>query len=577
MSDVDLLVNLAVAIGVAAFGAIVAVRLNQSVILGYILAGIVIGPYTPGFVGNPEAVEALANIGVILLMFTIGVQLSIRELLQSGRVAILGGGAQVLLMIGVGYLVGRALGWEGIEGLFFGAVVSNSSSTVLGKVLSERGDNDTIHGRIGLAWSTVQDVSTIILVVVLSALATGEGDVFSDLLWATGKATLFLVLLLPVGFKVLPRLFERVAALRSREIFVLIVAAFALGTAYLSSVFGLSLALGAFVAGVVVSESDIWHQILGEIVPMRDIFAGLFFVSVGILVDPSFILRNPLLVLLMIFMIVVVKGLMCIGIMALFRYSVRTAVLTGVILAQSAEFSFLMARVGADIDAVRPAIFNMMLAGTAASIVLAPALYSWALPAARRIELRLPESTLARDERLEPGPPLIRGHAVICGYGRVGQVIGEALNRRGFPFVVIEQDQDIVRGLREKGLIVLLGSADNLVLLARTRLEEARILVVAVPDPLAARRIVDYAREVNPQIDVVVRTHSQAERAFLYDHGVSEAVMAELEMALEMTRFTLRRFGVSMTEIQSILQRIRTRDPGHDPLASLLSHDKWRT
>ncbi len=286
MDNSTLLVTLVFALGTALIGVVLATRLRQSVVLGYILAGIAIGPFTPGFVGDLATVQALADLGIIFLMFAIGVQLSLRDLLRLGLIATLGGLLQVVLTIGLGYLAGVALGWRPLEALFFGAVISNSSSTVLSKTLGEQGEIESEHGQIGFAWSSVQDLGTIVLVVLLSALAGGGDTLLADLGWAVGRAVLFLALVASLGSWALPWIFDRVAALRNREIFILVTAAVALGMAYASSFFGLSLALGAFVAGVVVGESDLSHQILGEIMPLRDLFAALFFVSVGMLVNP---------------------------------------------------------------------------------------------------------------------------------------------------------------------------------------------------------------------------------------------------------------------------------------------------
>jgi CPA2 family monovalent cation:H+ antiporter-2 len=556
MENSGLLVNLALALGTAFVGALIAARLKQSVTLGYILAGIVIGPYTPGFVGDQVAVDELANVGVILLMFAIGMQLSLDDLKRVGNVAVFGGGLQVLLMIGAGALVGLALGWTWIEALFFGSVLSNSSSTVLSKVLAERGEPDSIPGQMGIAWSTIQDLSTIVLVVVLTALHDGGDDLVSDLVWATIKVAIFLILLIPIGSRVLPWVFDHVAALRNREVFVLTVGAVAIGTAYVSSLFGLSVAIGAFVAGVVISESELSHQILGDIAPLRDIFAGLFFVSVGFLVDPGFVVRNLPLVALTVTMIVVVKGLMCVGISLAFGYPMRIALLVGAGLAQSAEFSFLLARVGANINAISGEIFSLMLAGAAVSIALSPLMHSLGHRAVHWWEQnRPPTGELSElESHRQPGP---RGHAVILGYGRVGRVIGEALQRRDFPMIVVEQDQRIVRDLRNDGIPALAGSADHPLLLQRVNLPQARVLVVAVPDALTARRIVDQAREIAPRLAIVVRTHTEAEREWQMAHGATEVIHGELELAIEMTRFALHRFGVPATETSAIMQRLR--------------------
>jgi CPA2 family monovalent cation:H+ antiporter-2 len=559
MDPTGLVVNLAVALAAALVGALIAARLGQSVVLGYILAGVAIGPFTPGFIGDLHAVEELAEIGIVLLLFTLGVEFSFRDLRRAGRAAFLGGALQVLAITGLGYLIGLGLGWRPIESLFFGAIISISSSAVLGKLLGERGETGAEHGRLSLAWAAVQDLSTLVLVVVLSALAAGGGSLVADLLVGVGKAALFLALLVPLGLRLLPWFFERVAALRSREIFILSVAAVAIGTAYASSFFGLSLALGAFVAGMVVSESDLSHQILGEVLPVRDILAGLFFVAVGMLFDPSFVLQNLPLVILVAALIVLAKGALSVGLAAVFRTPVRTALLTGVLLAQAGEFSFILARLGAGLDAVTPAVFNLVVAGAVVSIVLAPPLFRGAHPLARWAERRLPALGSSRLPALPETDVSLRRHAVICGYGRVGRLIGAALRRRSLPFAVIEQDPRLVRRLRDRGVPAFLGNADNPVLLKTAGVAEARLLIIAIPDAVAGRQIVDYARQANPDLDIVVRAHSAEQMAFLRQRGVGEAVMGELELALEMSRHALRRFGVSAMETLAIVQGLRER------------------
>jgi monovalent cation:H+ antiporter-2, CPA2 family len=556
MSDGNLIVNIALAAGAALLGALIALALRQSVIIGYMLGGLLIGPHTPGFVGDEVAVQQLADIGVILLMFAIGLQLSVRQLISAGPVALGGGAAQVVITIMIGWVVGQTLGWTSIESLFFGAVLSNSSSTVLSKVLGDRGEAGSSHGQIGLAWSTVQDLSTIVLVVVLSALAAGGNGLFSDLAWSAVRALIFLLLLIPIGSRALPWAFAHVARFNQREVFILSVAAVALVTAYVASLFGLSLALGAFVAGVVVSESDLSHQILGEIIPLRDLFAGLFFVSVGMLVDPVFVINNIPLVLLTLFLIVVVKGALIVGITMLFRFPLRLAILTGLALAQCAEFSFLLARIGADLGAVSSDVFSLMLAGSALSIVLAPALMAGALPAVRWAERRLPSTGLAV---LPAGidEATLSNHAILCGYGRVGRIIGEVMLDRELPLLVIDQEQHNVQELRRLGVPALLGSADNPAVLQRAGLERARVLIVAIPDPITARRVVDLAKQVNPGLRIVVRTHTQEDRDALVRTGVDEVVLGERELAIEMTRFALDGYGLSLQEIQQQVDVMR--------------------
>ncbi len=566
MTTSSLLLNLVFVLAVALGGAVVAARLRQSVVVGYILGGLIISPYTPGFDGDMSTVTALADLGVVLLMFTVGIHISLRDLVRVGRVAILGGLLQVAATIGISYAVARwLLGWDVLPALFFGAIIAISSGVVLSKILTEQGGTDQEYGRIALAWSTVQDLVTITLVIVLSAVASDDGDVGIHLLRDMGKALLFLTLFVVLGSRLIPWLLERIAALRNREIFILAVATIALGLAFSATFFGLSLALGALVAGIVASESELAHHILGSIAPLRDIFAGIFFVSVGMLLDPVVVLNHLPLVLLVLMMIVVVKGFLTTGFTRLFQPSLRTAVLVGGSLATAGEFSFLLARLGVDLGVLTIDVFSVMLAGAAGSILVAPPLQAGIEPAMRWLERRWPVSSLSILPELENSDQELRGHAVIYGYGRVGRVIGDALRRRDFSFVVVDNDLRVVRQARAEGVIALLGEADNPVLMEQVRLKRARALVVAIPDPLGTRLAVDYARRINPQLEIVVRALNAAERTVLANAGVTETVVGELELAFEMTRFTLRRFGVSTLEAQAVVQRMRLRyEEGED-------------
>lgn len=567
MEPGGLLVTLAVALLAGTIGAALAVRARQSAIVGYIAAGIVIGPHTPGFVGDVEMVQALADIGVIFLMFAIGNQIRLADLVRFGPVAGLGGSLQVLLMIGLGYVVGRWLGWGELESFVFGAVISNSSSTIIARILSERGEIDTEHAHVSLAWSTVQDLGTIVLVVLITALAT-IGEVGGELGLALGKAVIFLAVVLPLGLRVVPLALEWLASFRSRELFVLGVVTLALGTALLAAVFGISLALGAFVAGLLIGGSDLSQEVLGETRPFRDLFAGLFFVSVGMLVEPDLLAQNLPLALLAVALIVPVKGLLVTLIAAAFRLPARTAILTGITLAQSAEFSFLLARLGVDLGVVSSTVFSLMLSGAAVSIIVAPFLHRVGAPLARGWDRRLAAVTGAPLSLAEVGggdDRPSRRVAVICGFDRVGRLIGSALERRGFRYVVIDEDPRVVRELRERGVGALRGSAENRAVLDQAPLGSAAVLVVALPDPLVARQVVANARRDHPWLPIVVRTHSGAERDVLKRLGATEVVIGETELGLEMTRFTLRRLGLSGTEAQAVVQGMRGREHPPEP------------
>lgn len=559
MTDTGLLVTLALALIAATIGAAVAVRLGQSAILGYVVAGVLIGPYTAGPVAEPETVAALADLGLVFLMFAIGLELSIGDLVRVGRVAVVGGTLQVLALVAIGYGVGVALGFGQLESLFFGAFISQSSSMVMAKILGERGELDTPHGHLVLGWATLQDISTVVLVVVLGGLALG-GDLAANIGLAIGKAVLFVAILLPVGLKVLPWLLERVARLRNREVFVLSVVAVALGTAYASEYFGLSLALGAFLAGLLVSESEISHHILGELAPLRDVFAGIFFVSIGMLVDPAFVIAAFGLVALAVLLVVAVKGAMIAGLSRVLGMPGRTAALAGIALAQSGEFSFLLARLGVDAGVVGEGMFSLMLASAGVSIVIAPTLHRYAPAVLSRVDRLRQKRDLPPalpDERPAPGR-----YAVLCGYGRVGRLVAEALERRGLPYLVIEIDPRICRTLRERGIPVVQGPAESAYIRDRASLERAQVLILTLPDPFALQQVVHHVRADYPRLPIIARARTVAERAFLQSEGVSEIVVAETEVALEMARYTLGRLGVSSAETQAIVRGLRRRATG---------------
>lgn len=559
MPDTGLLVNLALVVIAATIGGAVAVRLGQSAILGYVVAGVVIGQYTPGPTGDPETVAALADLGLVFLLFAVGLQLSLREVLNVGRVALVGGTAQVIILLLVGAGVAAGLGFAPVESVFFGAFVALSSTTVMAKVLGDRGETDASHGTLAIAWATVQDLLTIVLVVLLTGIAGGNGE-SGDLVFALAKVLAFMAIVLPVGLIGLPWLLHHASLLRNREIFVLMVVGAAVGTAYLSEQFGLSLALGAFLAGLLISESEVSYQALGELAPLRDLFAALFFVFIGMLVDPIFVLGALPLLAAALVVLVPVKAAVTAGLARLFGSPLRVAVLTGVALAQAGEFSFLVARVGVSAGAIGAEMFSLMLTAAAASIVISPGLLRLAPAALRSLEARLPAATVSELEADDR--PLRRRHVVVCGYGRVGRVIGAALARRGFDYLVLDIDPRICSALRRVGVRVVQGSAENPHNLARANLDRADVLVVALPDPIAMRQVVDHARRHHPRLPIIARARTVADRDFLLAQGVSEIVTPETEAALEMARYTLARLGVSAVETRAIVQGLRRRAGG---------------
>lgn len=550
MENGGLIVHLVTALGAALLGAAIALRLRQPLILGYILAGVAIGPFTPGIIGETETIAELAEVGIVFLMFVIGLQLSLRELLRASRIAVVGGLVQVLAMIGLGYLVGRALGWSDLQSYAFGAVISNSSSTVLGKLLSDRGEIESRHARLGLAWSSVQDISSVVIVAIF-AFASPDSQAFGSVL---AKAALFFFVVVPLSFWVLPWVFRRASAFRNREFFALAVITLALATAGGASLLGVSLALGAFLTGVVVGESDLAHRILGDATPIRDVFSGIFFVSIGMLLDPRFLLDSWALVLLTVGMIVLVKGTVTTLIARCLGCSTRLSVLIGAGLAQSAEFSFLLARMGLEQGALTTPIFNLLLSATVVTILLSPMVNSAAPALLRRVLAGRPESAHDND----PLPlPVVADHAIVCGYGRVGSIVCSLLARHEKPFVVIEEDLRIVESLRARGIIALFGDAGLPAVLDRAHLRSANLLILCMPERMAARRALEHAREVSQATRVLARTHSYEDRRFLQEKGAQEAVVGELELALELGRSALERFEIPAEVIEQSIDETR--------------------
>jgi K+:H+ antiporter len=566
---------------VAAFmGGFLATKLRLPAIVGYLLAGIAVGPHTPGFVGDTHIAGELAEIGVILLMFGVGIHFSLRDLLAVREIVIPGALAQIMVTTALGAGLALYWGWSLASGLVFGLALSVASTVVLLRALTERDALETVQGRVAIGWLIVQDLLTVLVLVLLPALAlfgggesqavagaaaaTSRGSVVLTLGLAIGKTALFILLMIGVGARVVPWLLVQVARSGSRELFTLAVLAIALGIAFgAAALFGVSLALGAFFAGTVIGESDLSHQAAADALPLRDAFAVLFFVSVGMLFDPGFLLAAPGRVLAVLALVVLGNGLTG-GLLVLgMGYPVRTALTVAGGVAQIGEFSFIVAATGRSLSLLSEEGYQLILAGALLSILLNALLFRLIEPAETWLS-RHPSIVSFLGRRApggaQPapagGPPDCRDHAVICGYGRVGSDIGRLLESRGFQYVVLDQNRRLVEALRRRGIVALYGDAGNPELLAQSHLAHARILVVALPDPLAARQIVEYARQANPTVEIIARTHSEAEWRYLRER-VSEVVLGEREAAIEMARATLRRFGVGDTEIEATVRELR--------------------
>ncbi len=556
MENLDLIILVIVLIA-AFIGGVIARRLGLPVILGYLIGGIAVGPYGFGLVQDVDQISTVAEIGVVLLLFTLGLEFSLKTMRRTGRVAIIGGIVQILATITLGLVIGILLQWPLQEAVLFGFFIALSSTMVVLKLLMERGELDTAHGRIMIGILLVQDLAVIPMMVIIPVI--GEAGWATALGIAVLKAVLFLGGMLVLGLWVLPRVLRRVAGLRSRELFLLAIFGLVLTVAFASDYFGISLALGAFVAGLLISESEYAHQAFAEIVPLRDIFATLFFVSLGMLVDPLFLVENLGAVSVVVTAIVGGKFIICSLIPRLFGYSVKTMLYVGAGMFQIGEFSFVLAAAALSAGAMSKYLYDLTLTSAVITILLTP----FALGGVSLLYKRLSQGKrFARILADHTDPHFSRGfqlsnHVVICGHGLVGRNLGMVLERRSFSYLVIDNDPRIIDTLHAKGVPHIYGDASNPEILSRAVLDKAKVLVITFHEPTATELTVMNALKINPKLDVVARIHFDDEAQTLRALGVAELVRPEFEAGLEIVRHTLHRFGLTGTEIQYIINALR--------------------
>ncbi len=516
------------------FGAI-ANRLRMSPIVGYLLAGTMLGPFTPGFVANQSLAPQLADIGVVLLMFGVGLHFSIRDLLSVRTIAIPGAMIQITLAAGLGVALAYAMGWSLGTGLMFGLTLSTASTVVLLRALEERRLLDTKDGHIAVGWLIVEDIAMVVALVVVPALSGAFNGAASSLEWmplvtaialTLAKVGVFIALMLVVGKRVIPWVLDRVAHTGSRELFTLGVLAIALGIAFGSAaLFDVSFALGAFFAGLILNESELSHKAANDTLPLRDAFAVLFFVAIGMLFDPSVLLRHPWAVVGTLLIIVVGKSLAAWLIVLAFGYSQRTALIISASLAQIGEFAFMLAELGVGLELLPPEGRDLILAGAILSIVLNPLWFvavEWLQPLG-----------LQPDRMAQPHWP-VKDHVILVGHGRVGSLVAQALRERHRPLLVIEDNSALVTLLRTDGVHAILGNAAAPGVLESAHVADARWLICAIPNVFEAGEAIARARVINPSIDVLGRAHSDAEIEHLQRHGAQVVIMGEQEIARRM-------------------------------------------
>jgi monovalent cation:H+ antiporter-2, CPA2 family len=558
--DVSLITTIAAGLGLALVMGFAATRLGVPPLVGYLVAGILIGPATPGFVADVELTGQLAEIGVMLMMFGVGLHFSLDDLLAVRRIAIPGAVVQIVVATALGAITALAWGWSLGAGIVFGISLSVASTVVLLRALEARGVLQSVNGRIAVGWLVVEDLVVVLVLVLLPALAgllggkaplatAGTQSVGWTLAVTLGKVAAFVALMLVVGRRFFPRLLWVVARTGSRELFTLAVISAAVGVAYGSAkLFSVSFALGAFFAGMMMRESALSHRAAEESLPLRDAFAVLFFVSVGMLFDPQVVLREPLKLAAVVAIILVGKTAAAVALVLAFRYPLTTALTVGASLAQIGEFSFILAGLGVSLGLLPVEGQSLVLAAALISITLNPLLFAAIEPAQAWIRSR---SSVARalersDDPLAELPTAfdvesLTGHVVLVGYGRVGSRIAEALGARGIRLVVAEQNRELVERLRERNIPAVSGDATEPAVLIQAHVARASLLVVATPNTVQVRKMVEIARALNPRIETLIRTHSDEEAALLRRDNLGTVFMGEHELALAMTRGVLER------------------------------------
>ncbi len=558
--SVPLITTIASAFGLALVLGFLAVRVRMPALVGFLLAGIVIGPFTPGFAADAAIAAQLAEIGVMLLMFGVGLHFSLDDLLAVRKIALPGAVLQIAVATALGATMATMWGWDVGGALVFGLALSVASTVVLLKALEARGMLDSMNGRIAVGWLIVEDLAMVLVLLLLPPLAgwlggnvssPQDGNLWRVLGIRLLEVSAFIALMLVVGRKLFPRLLWQVARTGSRELFTLCVVAAAVSIAYgAAALFGVSFALGAFFAGMVLRESEFSHRAAEESLPLREAFSVLFFVSVGMLFDPNVLIQHPWQVLAVVGIIIFGKSLAAAALVIAFRYPLNTALTVSASLAQIGEFSFILAGLGVSLGLLPSEGQSLILAGALISIALNPLLFASVEPLqvwlrkrsalARRLERPLDplaELPMSTDEKY------LSGQIVLVGYGRVGRRIAETLTAQGIPYVVAEQNRELVERLRQQGIAAVSGDAADPAVLVQAHIARAGMLVVAAPDTLNVRQMIEIARTLNPGIETVVRSHSEEEAVLLEQEQAGKVFLGEDELAKGMARHVLERFG----------------------------------
>ncbi|MCR8716748.1 YbaL family putative K(+) efflux transporter [Stenotrophomonas indicatrix] len=547
--DTDLINIVAVGLGLAFIFGALANKLRLSPLVGYLVAGICVGPFTPGFVADQALANQLAELGVMLLMFGVGLHFSLKDLMAVKAIAIPGAIGQILVATLLGWGLAALMGWPFIHGVVFGFALATASTVVLLRAMEERRLLETQRGKIAVGWLIVEDLACVLALVMMPVMAgvfgpdaANEhhtlGSVLASIGWTFVQLGLFVAVMLVVGRRVIPWILERIAGTGSRELFTLSVLAIALGVAFGSAMlFGVSFALGAFFAGMLLNESELSHKAASDSLPLRDAFAVLFFVSVGMLFNPGILIEHPWQVLATAGIIMFGKSAAAFFIVRAFGHPTGTALTISASLAQIGEFAFIIAGLGVTLKILPPTGQALVLAGALISIMLNPLVFGLL----DRWLLKHQETTpTAVETELPPGPSLdLHDHAIVIGYGRVGSALAQVLRDRGVPVMIIDDNKEHVAEAHAAGLPGIRGSAASDKVLAEAHPERAKIAVLAIPQPLEAGETLAKLRAINPDLTLLARAHSDAEVKHLLEHGADGTVMAERELAYSLAEMVM--------------------------------------
>ncbi len=554
----------------ALIGGLIAQKLRQPLILGYMLAGVLVGPYTGGVtVSGIHEIELLAEIGVALLLFALGLEFSLKELKPVRSIALIGTPIQIVLTMAYGYGIGWYLGWEWVPSLWLGALISLSSTMVILKTLMNQGWLGTLSSRVMIGMLIVQDLAVVPMMIILPVLNNPKTG-FPLLVFSAIKASLFITIMIILGTRLLPRLMTSIASWNSRELFLVAITAIGLGVGYATYLFGLSFAFGAFVAGMVLSESDYSHQALSDIIPLRDLFGLLFFTSVGMLLDPIFLVSNWDKLILLVLLVSMGKGIIFLVLSKVFGYGNVVPIAVALGLFQIGEFSFVLARVGLKTNSIGTNEYSLILSAAILTMALTPFISRLTAPLYALRNRWFKHEPLQTINLPKTG---LHNHIVIAGGGRIGSHVAHVLKQLGIGFVIVELNYRRVKQAKTAGFPVIYGDASQPIVLEAAKIDQARLLLITTPAIVIAQSIVDHARKFNPRLNIVARAEGIEQMKALQKRGVYMVVQPEFEAGLEITRQALLCLHMPVTEIQHYTDAVRQEL--YAPLYQ--SHHNYRT